>query len=202
MQLEPLESQCHGYQKNTLLWPGSKAPATLRLNKNQNWHLAKVQCRHIHENRGTALSAFNIDFWFLYSICLTMRCLYASSFTFGRYTHSGCGDVIESFTCYWAEKNRLTHLHLSMSPLGDQCEESEAAGEAERNNTQEIEDSVRASQAASTPVCHNNKTPLCYDDITSCSAPLLDARRALPGARGDHMRSAASDPLSCESMER
>lgn len=88
-----------------------------------------------------------------------------------------------------------------MSPLGDQSEESEAAGEEERKkNTQEIEDSVRASQAASTPVCHNNKTPLCYDDITSCSALLLDARRALPGARRDHMRSAASDPLPCESM--
>lgn len=89
-----------------------------------------------------------------------------------------------------------------MSPLGDQREESEAAGEEERKNTREIEDSVSASQAASTPVCHNNKTPLCYDDITSCSAPLLDARRALPRARGDHMRSAASDPLSCESMKR
>lgn len=70
-----------------------------------------------------------------------------------------------------------------MSPLGDQWEESEAAGGRETEKA-EIEDSVRASQAASTPVCHNNKTRLCYDDITSCSAPLLDARRALPRARG------------------
>lgn len=109
-----------------------------------------------------------------------------------------------------SRKRRLTHLHLSMSPLGDQCGESGAArwGEEETDHThtyttKRLTTLLEAAQAASTPVCHNNKTPLCCDDdITSRSAPLLDARRALPRARGEHARSAASDPLWCESAER
>lgn len=60
-----------------------------------------------------------------------------------------------------------------MSPLGDQCNESEAENRGWR--------SCKALQTVPTSVCHN-KTRLCYDDITS-SATLMDAMKKLDARR-------------------
>lgn len=137
IQLKPLETQYHAYQINKLLWLISNTLSWLCLNKNQDWHLVKVHTSLIHENKRMKPCIWNIDntfkvlCWFAW-----LRHVYTGvKWNWAKTRNAEIAVIFLSFpvalnTC---KKNEWTYLHLSMSPLGDQCDESEAGNRGWRS---------------------------------------------------------------------